>query len=253
MSRPDELEVAEVAGRARGRSGPGRRARASRASTVPMFGIARSRRQACSRSARSTRPRGDLARGVAQRQRAPGGEVEGLQLGRRQRGHPRRRRHVAQARVRAAAAEPADEPALDLERPLELDQLLGDRPRQRLPRVGAAVDPHVRARAHRDADHRVVGEALVERPQVVVDPGGEAHALDRRRGGGLAGAAGREQDALRRGLRDRHEHRLLAHVQQPHQRRAAAAQDAVARAAADPERPRRRHLDPQVDRRVPPG
>jgi len=55
------------------------------------------------------------------------------------------------------------------------------------------------------------------------------------------------------GLRDRHEDGLLAHVQQPHQRRAAAAQDAVARAAADPERPRRRHLDPQVDRRVPPG
>ena len=119
--------------------------------------------------------------------------------------------------------------------------------------AGAAVDAQVRVGAHRLADHRVAGEALVERPQVVVDAGGEAHALDRRLGRGPARRAGREQHALRRGLDDRHEHRLLADVQQPHQRRAAAAQDPVAGAAADAERPRRRHLDAQIDRRVSPG
>ena len=45
--------------------------------------------------------------------------------------------------------------------------------------AGAAVDAQVRVRAHRLADHRVAGEALVERPQVLVDAGGEAHPLDR--------------------------------------------------------------------------
>ena len=145
----------------------------------------------------------------------------------------------------------ADEPALDRERPLELDQLLGDRPRQRLPRLGAAVDAQragARAPPGRSAGRR---EALVERPQVVVDAEREAHPLDRRGGRRPRVAAGREQHALAA--------RSARPPRAPARRRRAAAACSVAprrrrmpspRAAPDAERPRRRHLDPQLDRRV---
>ena len=90
--------------------------------------------------------------------------------------------------------------------------------------AGAAVDAQVRVRAHRLADHRVAGEALVERPQVLVDAGGEAHPLDRGLGRRPALRAGREQHALRRGL----DHRRPA----PARRRRAAAAPATRRGGA---------------------
>ena len=51
---------------------------------------------------------------------------------------------------------PPDDAALDVERPHVLDQLLADRPGERLERLGAARDPKVRAAPQRAADQRVV-------------------------------------------------------------------------------------------------
>ena len=98
------------------------------------------------------------------------------------------------------------------------------------------------------ADERVVAEAVVERPQVVVHAEREAHAGDPLRGRRLGLRAGAEDHPLGRGLDDRHVDALAARVQQPLQRGAAAAQQAVHRRGAEPERPRRPDLDAQLDR-----
>ena len=123
-------------------------------------------------------PGGDLDRHPAQRDRPLGSEVERREPRRGERRHRGRRRPVAQPGLGAAVPEHGDQPPLDRDRALELDQLLGHRGQQRLPRQRPAADPQPRVRPDRLADHRVGREALVERPQVVVDPGREAHPGD---------------------------------------------------------------------------
>ena len=66
---------------------------------------------------------------------------------------------------RRPAPQPPHDRALDLRGAHVLDQLLADRPRQRLERLDPAHRPQVRARPHRRPDQRVVAEAVVERPQ----------------------------------------------------------------------------------------
>ena len=92
-------------------------------------------------------PGGDLARGPAQRQRAARGEVERLQARRGRRpASVARRRQVAQPGARAASGPCVQhDPPLDRRGALELDQLLADRPRQRLERVGAPAHAQVAA------------------------------------------------------------------------------------------------------------
>ena len=75
--------------------------------------------------------------------------------------------------------ERGDQVALDRDRALERDQLLGDRPGERLPRLGPPPHAQRRICAHRAADQRVVAEALVERPQVVVDAGARSASAAR--------------------------------------------------------------------------
>ena len=153
---------------------------------------------------------------------------------------------VAQAGAVAAHAVAGDQPALDLDRALELDQLLAHRGQQRLPRHRRAPEAHVRGAPHRPADHRVVAERVVERAQVVVDAGGEAHPPDAPHRVGLRRRAGAEDHAAGRGLDHGDVDRPVAAVQQPLDRRAAPPRQPVGRAAREPERPGRGDLDAEL-------
>jgi len=183
--------------------------------------------------------RGDLARGAPQRERAAGGEVEALQQRRRRPRQGRGIRQVAQPRRGATAAETEDDPALDLDGPREFDELLGDGPRERLERVGPAVDPQPRPQAHRRPDERVAPEAVVERAQVVVDAEREAHPHDRLLRGGAVVRAGAEEDLVGGDLGDAHDRGLALDVDEPFEDPAVSPQDAVARAAGEAEDPAR--------------
>ena len=125
-----------------------------------MPGIARSRRQAASWSrARGRRGRPPPRARPAQRQRAAGGEVEGLEPAgatparRRRRarraGRSRGQRRPSRRTIRRWIAGGA----------LELDELLADRPGQRLEGLGRRRTRSVRSRPHGAADERVVAEA----------------------------------------------------------------------------------------------
>ena len=194
-----------------------------------MSGIASSRGRARSRSREV-----DAA---ARRPRAPRGAAPARAWAARSNASSSRRRrarrcaagvgHVAQPGVRAAAAEA---------RAISRRWIASARSSS----ISCSVIAHasvshgagrrrtrsVRVRAHRAADHRVVAEALVERPQVVVDAGREAHPLDRRRGRRLGSPRGpRTARGRGAGWATADQHRLAVDVQQPHaaRRRGGAA------------------------------
>src|SRR5205814_657586 len=103
---------------------------------------------------------------------------------------------VAQAGALAVPPPAPDDAALDRRRALGLDQLLADRPGQRLERLRAAPNAEVRAGANAAPEQRVEAEPLVEGPQVVVDRQSEAHPGDGLLGGRAVPGRGGEQDAL---------------------------------------------------------
>ena len=149
------------------------------------------RRRRRSWSCRSSRPAATASCAAAHGQRPLGGEVERDQPRRRLGGDHRGRGRVAHAGGGAAVAERGDQPPLDLHRALELDQLLGDRAQQRLPRVRLAAYPQRAVGPHSAPDHGVAAEAVPERPQVVVDARGEAQPRDAGARGGLGRRHGR--------------------------------------------------------------
>jgi len=191
-------------------------------------------------------PGRDLGGRPAQRQRPRRGEVHRDQPRRGGARDHRGRRRVAQAGLGAAPAELRDHPPLDRDRPLELDQLLGDRGRERLPGERRPADPQPRHGADGLADDGVVAERLVERAQVVVDAGGEPEPPDPPHGVGLRVRSRAEDHPAGRGLDDRDVHRRAVLVQQPLQGGPAAAHEAVGGAAGQPERPGRADLDAEL-------
>ena len=192
---------------------------------------------------------GDLDRRPAQRDRALRREVEAHELRRRQR-RPRRTAAGASRSPSRRSSVPwrGDQPPLDRHRVAELDQLLVDRRGQRLP--GDRPPPHAqrRVRAHRAPDQRVVAERVVERPQVVVDAGGEAHPRDPLGAAASVPRGRRTAPGRGAGCTMPDVDPLAAEVQQPLQRGAAPARQPVGRPAAEPERPRRLDLDADLDR-----
>ena len=86
----------------------------------------------------------------------------------------------------------------DRRRLAEQDLLLDDGPGQGDERVGLAERTEGALGAQRGPDERVVAEARVERPQVVVDGEGEAHAPDGRPGRGPRVCAGADQHLVGR-------------------------------------------------------
>ena len=213
-----------------------------------MPGIARRRRQPGSWSAarRSTRPRGDLARRARRSASARcGREVERCSRAGAAPAIDRRRRRVAQPGARAAAAERGDQPPLDRHRALELDQLLGDRGQQRLQRLrrrgaraaaGAARTARPISGSSRKRSWN--GRRSSSTPVAKRMPLDAPSAPPPRRGAGARTARGRARAGPRAtstGSPSTCSSRWSAG--------AAAAQQAVRRAAAEPERPRRPHLD----------
>ncbi len=124
-----------------------------------------------------------------------------------------------------------DQPALDLAGAAPLDQLLGDRERERLERLRLALGPDHRPAPDHRADQRVAAEALVELGEVLVEPAEERHPLDaveRRLAGGRIGG---HADSARRGpgARDRRAGRGSARAARGRHRGAAAARSGDAR------------------------
>src|SRR5207244_7222801 len=113
-----------------------------------------------------------------------GGEVAALELGLAAAGQGPGARDVAELAAGAAAPVAPGQVALDADRPLRLDQLLGDRPRQRLEGLGAADGPDPRLAPDHRAEQGVAAEGALEREDVVIHPEREAHPLHgpRRRG-----------------------------------------------------------------------
>ena len=190
-------------------------------------------------------PERHLAGGAHERQRTSAGEVEGLQQRRRGPGEFRRRGQIAQ---RARGAVPADRPpaergeqsTLDRRGALVLDQLLADRPGERLEGLGA---PRSRAAtAGAGPNGRSAGRARTakEGTQVLVDAQREAHARDPVCGRRARAARAPEQDPVGRGLRGAHEHGLVFVVQQALEHAAAPAQDPSMPPPRQAKRPRRR-------------
>ena len=167
-----------------------------------------------------------LAGGLDHRDRALAGQPAGLELGRRAARQPLGRGHVAQRAAGAAAPVAAHQAALDAEGPLGVDQLLADRPGQRLERLGAAPRAQPGPRADRGADQRIAPEAGVELGQVVIEAEREAHPLERGRRGVAPGRLGAQPHGRARGP-DVHDHRLPARVQHALERLAAPPQHTV--------------------------
>ncbi len=180
-------------------------------------------------------------------------EVEGLKARRRGARERRGGGNVAQRPLASLPARPArahrrDDPPLNRGRALVLDQLLADRPRQRLERLGTSAGAQPRPRAHGASDQRVVGELAVEAAQIVVDAEREAHPLDPVARRLDVARARPEEHHVGRGLRDAHVHRLAVAVQQPFEHTAATAQHPVhAARQRQAKRTRRRDLDAQLD------
>jgi hypothetical protein len=193
-------------------------------------------------------PGGHLARRAAQGDRPAGAEVQRLQQGGRRAGQRRRRGQVAQARRRAAPAQPRDDPPFDGLGALGLDELLADGPGERLEGLGAADRAQVRAIAHRAPDERIRAEAVIERAQVVVDAQREAHALQGLLGHVGAVGSGHQHHAVARGLADADDRGHPLDVQQPLQAAVGpSAHDAVAPRPRQAKRPHRTHLSPHLD------
>src|SRR5207245_3014290 len=102
---------------------------------------------------------GHLAAGADQRAGAAGGEVARLELGLGAAGEHGGRRRIAEAPARALAAEAPGERALDPPGPLGLDELLGDRPRERLERLRAPLRADPGLAADHRAEQRIAPEA----------------------------------------------------------------------------------------------
>jgi hypothetical protein len=83
----------------------------------------------------------------------------------------------------------------------------------------------------------------MNRPQVLVDPEREAHPLDAVRRRGVRTRPRAEHDAVARRLRDAHEDRLAAVVQQSFEHASATAQQSVHPPAAQAKRTRRTDLN----------
>ena len=126
---------------------------------------------------------GDLARHLDHRHRTLRSQIERRQLGGRACRDHLGAGHVAQRALaigrQAGGAPPGDDPTLDHEGALRLDQLLGDGPQQRLPGPGRAPGAEPRDLADRRAEEDVVAERLVEGRVVVVEADRVAGALDR--------------------------------------------------------------------------
>src|SRR5207302_7833742 len=119
-----------------------------------------------------------------------------------------RARRVPGGAARAAAAVAPCERALDAGGALRLDQLLGDRPGERLERLRAALRPDPRLASDDRAEQLIAPELRVERRQVVIEAEGEAHALDGPGAGGGAGRARTQAHGARH--RPREDGRLLS-------------------------------------------
>ena len=137
---------------------------------------------------------GDLARDAPQGDRAAAGKLEGLEQRRRCRGQGCGGRQIAQGAPGRAPAETGDDAPLDHRGALELDQLLADRPGERLERLRPARRAQARQRADRPTDQRVTAKAAVELADVVVDPEREAHPRERDRAEPARRPPGAEQD-----------------------------------------------------------
>jgi hypothetical protein len=129
-----------------------------------------------------------------------------------------------------------------------VDQLLGDRPRQRLPRPWTPSWPDPRSAADGAPDKLVAPDEVVEVGVVVVDAEREAHALDRELEGlapdGLVARVGAHDDGRVAALPGAHHDRVAGDVQQPRRDPVADAHRAVAAAASrQPVGPGRAHLD----------
>ncbi|CAA9510900.1 MAG: hypothetical protein AVDCRST_MAG53-2602 [uncultured Solirubrobacteraceae bacterium] len=182
-----------------------------------------------------------------QRERAAGAQVARLELGRSDLREAHGGGDVPQPRPRAARAPAPNDPAFDLHGAPIVDELLADRPGQRLERLRTAGDAQVRRAAHRRPDQRVEAKPLVEGAQVIVDPEREAHPRDRL--GADVPAPGRPRahhDPVGPGLRRPHDRPLTLHVDEPLEHRSAAARDAVHPAAGQAEGPGGTDLDTDV-------
>jgi hypothetical protein len=160
------------------------------------------------------------------------GEIEGMQASRGNGREHARRGHVAQLTGAPLPTDPArpeltHDPPLDPGGALELDQLLADRPGERLKRLRTASHAQPRAASHGASDQRIVGELTNESCEIVIDTQREAHTFDpmlRRR---PAARARPEQDELRATLGHPYVHGLPTVVQQPLEHPRATAQHAV--------------------------
>lgn len=123
-------------------------------------------------------PGGNLAGGADERDRPRTRQAERFEPRRCLTRERLRARGIAHPAERAAASERRHQSPLDRRRPLGLDQLLADRPRQRLEWLRRAGRPQSGVGAHGPPDQGVGAEALVELTQVLVDSEREAHALD---------------------------------------------------------------------------
>ena len=170
----------------------------------------------------------------------------------------RARRTLSQVRPPAT-----DDAALDASGADRLDQLVGDRPGQRLPRPGPSPRAKVRAPPQQRAEQRFAAKAAVEVGEVVVHAEGEAHPLDRdlelpaigpgaRRGGAVQVRSGdrgglqrlgTEADRPRAGLPGVDGDRRPGDVEETGSDAPRAPQDAVAARGGQAEGRGRAHLD----------
>src|SRR5436305_10385297 len=187
-------------------------------------------------------PGRDLARAEHERERAPGGEVARLELGGRAAGHRGRRRGVAKRAARRPSAVAPGEPPLYRERAVDLDQLLGDRPLERLERIGDPRRPQPRLAADDRPEKGVATELRVERREVVVQVDRVAHALERV-GGRLARRALRPQPHRAPGRPGGYDGALVPVVDGADERATATPEHAVAAGAREPVGPLRPNVD----------
>ena len=181
---PDQLDERKIAGRElihpalaaerQHLDGPGadagNREQASPAALLPIAGGRRRQLDTCRRH---------LSRGADQRNSAAAREIKRLKLGRRRAGQDPRRRRIAQPARFVAPPQRTDHPTLDRRGPLVLDQLLGDRPGERLERIRPAARPYRGVETDRRADQGIGAEPLDERTQVEIDPQRHPHPRDR--------------------------------------------------------------------------
>ena len=156
------------------RTRPGRRDRGAGAPRA--ISEIRSNLASAAGSAGSARPGGHLLRALHHRDRASRGRGRSLRVRRgpcRQRWCGMEDRLVGGTRPpcpsRRWSPPPADDPLLDLRGAGRLDELLGDRPRERLPRERPALRAEPRPSADCGADERIALELLVEGGQVVIN------------------------------------------------------------------------------------